>query len=102
MQRPQIRGATAAGVRKQQVTQQSPRRQSIMMAHRFIAARCADALIPVLRFDASTPAVPFKCSLLDTLGTSTTSPSTTSSSGTSPRNGPFCLFSRRRIRELGG
>jgi hypothetical protein len=102
MQRPQTHGETAAGETKRRATQQSPRHQTVMMARHFAAERCADAPIPALRFDASTLAAPFKCSLLDTLGTSPTSPSTTSSSGTSPSNGPFCLLRRRRIRELGG
>jgi hypothetical protein len=102
MQRPRMRGATAAGEMKQRAMQQSPRRQTIMMVRHFTAERCADAPIPVLRFDALTLAAPFKCSLLDTLGTSSTSPSTTSSSGTSPSNGPFCLLRRHRIHELGG
>jgi hypothetical protein len=102
MQRPRTRGVTAAGETKWWATQQSPRRQTVMMAHRFTAACCTNALISALIFDASTPAAPFKCSLLYTLGTSPTSPSTTSSFGTSLSNGPFCLLLRRRIRELRG
>jgi hypothetical protein len=31
-----------------------------MMAHRFTAERCTNALIPALRFDASTPDAPLK------------------------------------------
>jgi hypothetical protein len=91
MQRPRMRGATAAGETKRRAMQQSPRHQTVMMARHFAVGCCANAQIPVLRFDASTPAAPFKCSLLDNLGTS---PSTTSSSCTSPSNGPFCLLRR--------
>jgi hypothetical protein len=58
MQRLQTRGATAAGETKWRATQQSPRRQTIMMARRFAAERCANASIPAVRFDASTPACP--------------------------------------------
>jgi hypothetical protein len=82
--------------------QQSPRHQTVMTARHLTAGHCADALIPALGLDASTPAVPFKCSLLDTPDTSPTSSSTTSSSDTSPSEGSFCLLRRRQIRELGG
>jgi hypothetical protein len=51
-----------------------------MMARRFAAERCANALIPVLRFDALMPAAPFKYSLLDISGTSPSPFSATSSS----------------------
>jgi hypothetical protein len=102
MQRPRMRGVTADGETKRQATQQSPRRQTIMMVHHFTIGRYADAPIPALGFDASTPAAPFKCSLLDTLGTSPTSSSATSSSDTSPSDGSLCLLRHRRIRELGG
>jgi hypothetical protein len=54
MQRPQTRGATVAGEMKRRAMQQSPRRQTVMMARHFAAERCADAPIPALRFDAST------------------------------------------------
>jgi hypothetical protein len=74
MQRPRTRGAIAAGEKKRRAMQQSPRRQIVMMAHRFAEEHCASALIPALRFDASMPAAPFKCSLLDTSGTSPLSP----------------------------
>jgi hypothetical protein len=57
-QRLQTRGVTAAGEMKRRATQQSPRRQTVMMAHRFTTERCSNASIPVLRFDASTPDVP--------------------------------------------
>jgi hypothetical protein len=97
-----MRGATAVVETKRRATQQSLRCQTVMMAHHFTAERCADAPIPALGFDASTPVAPFKCSLLDTLGTSPTSSSATSSSGTSPSHGSLCLLRRRRIRELGG
>jgi hypothetical protein len=80
MQRPQTRGTTAASEMKRQAMQQSPRCQTVMMARRFTAERRANALIPALRFDASTPAAPFKCSLLDTSGTSPPSSSATSPS----------------------
>jgi hypothetical protein len=79
MQRPRTRGTTAAGETKRQATQQSPRRQTVMMACRFTVERCANALIPVLRFDASMPTTPFKCSLLEASGTSPSSTSATSS-----------------------
>jgi hypothetical protein len=102
MQRPRTRGATAAGETKQRATQQSPRRQTAMLARHFTAERCADAPIPALGLDASTPAMPFKCSLLDTLGTSPPSSSTTSSSDASPSDGSLCLLRRPRIHELGG
>jgi hypothetical protein len=78
MQRPRMRGVTAASEAKQRAMQQSPMRQTVMMACHFAAERCADVPIPALRFDASTPAAPFKCSLLDTSGTSSSSSSTTS------------------------
>jgi hypothetical protein len=98
MQRPWTRGATAAGETKRRVMQQSPRHQTVMMAHHFTAACCTDAPIPALRLDASTPAAPFKYNLLDTLGTSPTSSSTTSS----PSDGSLCLLRRCQIRELRG
>jgi hypothetical protein len=101
MQSPRTRAATAAGETKRRTTQQSPRRQTIMMVHHFAAERCADAPIPALGFDASTLVTPFKCSLLDTLGTSPTSSSATSSSDTSPSDGSLCLLRHRWIRELG-
>jgi hypothetical protein len=56
MQRPRMRGATVAGEMKWRPTQQSPRRQTVMMARHFAAERCANTPIPALRFDASTPA----------------------------------------------
>jgi hypothetical protein len=73
MQRLWTRGATTAGETKRQASQQSPRHQSVMMARHFSAERCADAPIPALGFDASKPTAPFKCSLLDTSGTSPSS-----------------------------
>jgi hypothetical protein len=102
MQRPRTRGATAAGETKRWATQQSPRRQTAMMEHHFTAGRCADALIPALGLDASTPAAPFKCSLLDALDTSLSSSSTTSSSDIFLSHGSLCLLRRRQICELGG
>jgi hypothetical protein len=54
MQRPRTRGATAAGEMKRRPTQQSPRRQTVMMARHFAAERCTNAPIPALIFDAST------------------------------------------------
>jgi hypothetical protein len=57
-QRLRTRGAAAAGETKRRATLQSPRRQTVMMARRFTAERCANASIPTLRFDASTPNVP--------------------------------------------
>jgi hypothetical protein len=57
MQRPRMRGVTTAGEIKRRATQESPRLQTVMMARHFAAERCADTLIPALRFDASTPAV---------------------------------------------
>jgi hypothetical protein len=70
MQRLRTCGATAAGETKRQASQQSPRRQTVMMAHHFAAECCIDAPIPALGFDASKPTAPFKCSLFDTSGTS--------------------------------
>jgi hypothetical protein len=102
MQRPRTCGATADGETKRRATQQSPRRQTAMMARHFTAGRCADALIPVLGLDASTSATPFNCILLDALDTSPTSSSTTSSSYIFPSHGSLCLLLRRRISELGG
>jgi hypothetical protein len=102
MQRPRTRGATADGETKRRATQQSPRRQTAMMARHFNAGRCANALIPTLGLDASTPAAPFKCSLLDALGTSLSSSSTTSSSDIFSSHGSLCLLRRCRICELGG
>jgi hypothetical protein len=102
IQRPRTRGATAAGETKRRAMQQSPRRQTAMMARHFTVGRCTDALIPALGLDASTPAAPFKCCLLDALDTSRTSSSTTSSSDTSSSDGSFCLLCRHRIRELRG
>jgi hypothetical protein len=55
MQRPRTHGATATGETKRQATQ-SPRRQTAMMARHFTTGRCADAPIPVLGLDVSTPA----------------------------------------------
>jgi hypothetical protein len=80
MQRLQTCGTTAAGETKWRAMQQSPRRQTIMMARRFAAERCANASIPMLRFDASTLAAPLKYSLLETSGTSPSSSSVTYSS----------------------
>jgi hypothetical protein len=102
MQRPRTRGTTAAGETKRWATQQSSRRQTVMMVRHITAGRCADALIPTLGLDASTLAAPFKCSLLDALDTSPTSSSTTSSSNTSPSDVSFCLLRRHQIHELGG
>jgi hypothetical protein len=102
MQSPRTGGATAAGETKRRVSQQSSRRQTAMMACHFTAERCADAPIPALGLDASTPAAPFKCSLLDALGTSSTSSSTTSSLDTSPSDGSLCLLRHCQICELGG
>jgi hypothetical protein len=70
MQRPRTGGMSAAGETKRRASQQSPRRQTVMMAHHFATERCADAPIPMLGFDALKPTAPFKCSLLDTSGTS--------------------------------
>jgi hypothetical protein len=102
MQRPRTRGATAADETKRRATQQSPKCQTTMMVRHFTAGRCADAPIPALGLDASTPAASFKCSLLDALGTSPTSFSTTSSSDIFPSHGSLCLLRRRWICELGG
>jgi hypothetical protein len=74
MQRLRTRGMTAAGETKRRASQQSPMRQTIMMARHFTTERCADAPIPALGFDTSKPAAPFKCSLLDTSGTSLSLP----------------------------
>jgi hypothetical protein len=101
MQRLRMRGATAAGETKRRPMQQSPRHQTAMMARHFTAGRFADAPIPALGLVDLTPAAPFKCSLLDTLGTLPTSSSTTSSSDTFPSDGSFCLLRCRWIRELG-
>jgi hypothetical protein len=121
MLRPQTHGATAAGKTKRWATQQSPRRQTAMMACHFTAGRCTDALIPVLGLDALMPAAPFKCSLLDTLGTSPTSssllpprmssramdPSTSSttagsaSSGVKRRGRPRAAGTKRRFPPCG-
>jgi hypothetical protein len=73
------RGAAAAGETKRRATLQSPRHQTVMMARRFTAERCANASIPVLRFDASTLDAPLKYSLLKTFGTSPSSSYATSS-----------------------
>jgi hypothetical protein len=102
MQRPWTRGVTTAGETKRWATQQSLRRQTATMACHFTAGHCANALIPTLGLDASTSAVPFKCSLLDALGTSLTSSSTTSSSYASPSHGSLCLLHRCQICELRG
>jgi hypothetical protein len=87
MQRTRMRGATTAGETKRRATQQSPRRQTAMMARHFTAGHCADAPIPMLGLGASTPATPFKCSFLDALGTSPTSSSATSSLDIFPSHG---------------
>jgi hypothetical protein len=102
MQRPRTRGATEAGETKRRAMQQSPRRQTAMMARHFTAERSTDAPIPALGLDTLMPAAPFKCSLLNALDTSPTSSSTTSSSDSSPSDGSFCLLRHHRIRELGG
>jgi hypothetical protein len=95
MQRPQTRGTSAAGEMKRQALQRSPRRQTVMMACHFTAEHCTNAPIPVLGLDALMPAVPFKCSLLDAPGPSSTSYSTTSSSDTSLSDGSLCLLRHR-------
>jgi hypothetical protein len=94
IQRPRTRGAAAAGETKRRATLQSPRHQTVMMARRFTAERCANASIPALRSDASTPDAPFKYSLLETSGTS---PSSSCSPLLSRRraHGSFQLFHRR-------
>jgi hypothetical protein len=102
MQRPRTCGATAAGETMRRAMQQSPRHQTAMMARHFTVGRCADAPIPTLGLDASTLTVPFKCSLLDVLGTSPTSSSTTSSLDISLSDGSLCLLRRHRICELRG
>jgi hypothetical protein len=102
MQRPRTCGVTTAGEAKRRMMQQSPRRQTAMMARHFTAGCCADALIPALGLDASTPAAPFNCILLDALDTSPTSSSTTSSSYIFPSHGSLCLLLHRRISELRG
>jgi hypothetical protein len=71
------RGTTAAGEMKRRATLLSPRHQTVMMARRFTAERCANSSIPAPRLDASKLAVPLKYSLLETSGTSPTSSSTT-------------------------
>jgi hypothetical protein len=58
MQRPRTRGTTAADETKRRATQQSLRRQTVMIARHFAAERCANTSIPALRFDASTLAMP--------------------------------------------
>jgi hypothetical protein len=92
MQRLRTRGATATGETKRRASQQSLRRQTAMMARHFAAECCADAPIPALRLDTSMLAVPFKCSLLDTSGTSSSSSSTTSSSDASSSDGSLHLL----------
>jgi hypothetical protein len=47
-----------------------PEASTVMMAHRFTAEHSANASVPALRFDATTPAAPLKYSLLETSGTS--------------------------------
>jgi hypothetical protein len=101
MQRLRTRGTTTAGDTKRQASQQSLRHQTVMMAHHFAAKRCADAPIPALGVDTSTSAAPFKCSLLDTSGTSSSSSSTTSFLDASPSDGSLRLLRRHWIW-LGG
>jgi hypothetical protein len=57
-----------------------PEASTVMMARRFAAERRANASVPMLRFDASTPAAPLKYSLLETSGTSPSSSSATAPS----------------------
>jgi hypothetical protein len=116
MQRPWTCGVTAASETKRRASQQSPRHQTAMMAHHFTAGRSVDAmmahhftagrsvdaLIPALGLDASMPAAPFNCILLDALDTSPTSSSTTSSLDIFLSHGSLCFLRRRRICELGG
>jgi hypothetical protein len=94
MQRPLTCAVTVDGVTKRWATQRSPRRQTVMMVRHFAAECCADALIPVLRFDASMPAAPFKCSLLGSSDTSSSFSSTTSPSDASPSDGSLCFLRR--------
>jgi hypothetical protein len=56
-----------------------PEASTVMMARRFTAEHRANALLPALRFDATTPAALLKYSLLNTSGTSPSSSSATSS-----------------------
>jgi hypothetical protein len=56
-----------------------PEASTAMMARRFTAEHRANASVPALRFDTTTPAAPFKYSLLETSGTSPSSSSATSS-----------------------
>jgi hypothetical protein len=102
MQRPWMCGATAAGETKQRVTQQSPRRQTAMMARHFTTGHCADASIPALGLDASTLAAPFN--------TASSTPSAPHSlplvllppKTSNPSHGSLWFFRRRRIFELMG
>jgi hypothetical protein len=102
MQRPRTRGATAAGETKRRAMQQSPRRQTAMMARHFTAGHCTDAPIPTLGLDASTPAAP--------LNVASSTPSALHSlplvllppKSSSPSHGSLCFLRRHRIFELGG
>jgi hypothetical protein len=59
-QRPQTRGAAAAGEMKQRAMLRSLRRQPVIMMRHLTAERCANALIPAQRFDASMLDAPLK------------------------------------------
>jgi hypothetical protein len=50
-----------------------PEASTVMMMRHFTAERCANASVPVLRFDATTPVAPLKYGLLETSGTSPSS-----------------------------
>jgi hypothetical protein len=102
MQRPRTCGASAADETKRWATQQSPRRQIAMMAHRFTAGHFANTPIPALRHDASTSAAPLNVasstpSALHLLPPVLLPPQTPSSS-----HGSFCLLRHRWICELVG
>jgi hypothetical protein len=102
MQRPRTRGATAAGETKWRAMQQSPRRQTAMMAHHFTAGHCTDALIPTLGLDASTPAVPLNVASSTPSALHSLPPVLLPPKSSFLSHGSLCFLRRHRIFELGG
>jgi hypothetical protein len=102
MQRPWTHGATAAGETKWRVTQQSPRRQTAMMARHFTAGHCADAPIPVLGRDASMPAAPLNAASSTPSALHSLPPVLLPRKTPSPSHGSLCFLRRYWIFELGG
>jgi hypothetical protein len=92
MQRLRTRGVTVA----------VPEASNRHMARHFTAGRCADALIPALGLDASTPAAPLNAASSTPSALHSLPPVLLPSQTPSSSHGPFCFLRHRRICKLGG